>query len=370
MFVVLTMQAACADQVRDAQWPLTAFRTQAQVWPQSTGKGVIVAVIDGGVRATHQDLIGQVQGGKDFVHGGNGWHDYDATGHGTAMASLIAGHGHGAQGVEGIKGLAPGATILPLTVAIGSSSALDSQTADAIHYAVEQGAAVINMSYGSAYPDTTERAAIAYAESHNVVLVAGAGNDGLQVDNYPAAYPGVVSVGAADENGAVWSKSDYGHSLVLTAPGVRIVAAGANSDSEYRLSDGTSDATAYVSAAAALLRSKYPNLTAGQIVNRLVKTAIDPNAAAGQTAPDPHFGYGIIRPDAALSSTIPPGPSAGPLPQADASAAAVATAASQHGSSGSGSIGLIAGLAGAVVVLLGGATVLRRRRRRTPPARP
>jgi subtilisin family serine protease len=199
--------------------------------------------------------------------------------------------------------------------------------------------------------DSGVQAAVAYAEARNVVLVAGAGNDGVEADNYPAAYPGVVSVAAADQDGQIWDKSDYGPSVVLTAPGVHIVAAGAGSDTEYRLSDGTSDATAYVSAAAALLRAKYPSLTAGQIINRLVQTAAKPGAPSGQGVRDPHYGFGIIRPDLALTQDIPAGPAAGPLPQlASASSAAVepsAIAASAPSSPGAAVQGSSAGRASA-----------------------
>ncbi|MHA6765034.1 S8 family serine peptidase [Streptacidiphilus sp. PAMC 29251] len=156
---------------------------------------------------------------------------------------------------------------------------------------------------------------------------------------------------------------------------------------QYALGDGTSFATAYVSAAAALVRSKFPQLTAGQVINRLIKTATDPNAKAGQTTPDPHYGYGILRPDAALNTTLAAGPAAGPLQQAmdplasgsggdkNTSSAAAGPAAKPSGTASSSSTGLVVGIAVAVLVLLLAFVVTlvvlsRRRRRRSAAAGP
>jgi len=95
---------ASADEVRDAQWPLTVYDAE-KVWKASQGEGVTVAVVDSGVVASHPDLLGQVLPGKDFSGDGDPHKDED--GHGTGMASLIAGHGHGVNGSSGVVGLAP-----------------------------------------------------------------------------------------------------------------------------------------------------------------------------------------------------------------------------------------------------------------------
>lgn len=307
--------SAGADQVRSAEWPLTVFHAADRVWPHSTGKGVIVAVIDSGVRATHEDLVGQVVPGRDFGTGGDGRTDHDPEGHGTGMASLIAAHGHGPADAEGVRGLAPGAEIMPLAVDSSGTAGFDSQeVTDAIRYATDHGAKVISMSLGSPTGDDAEAQAVAYAEAHDVVVVAAAGNEGADQLDWPAAYPGVVSVGAVDSTGALWADSNQGSQLTLVAPGVRVVAAGSTSDSAYQISDGTSNATAYVAATAALVRSAFPQLTAGQVINRLVKSAANPDGANH----DSRYGYGVVRPDAALIFDIPPGPSSGPLPQATA----------------------------------------------------
>ncbi|MEY9967264.1 type VII secretion-associated serine protease mycosin [Streptacidiphilus sp. MAP12-16] len=358
----LVMSAAPAasanDGARAAEWPLTEYGATKDVWTHSTGKGVTVAVIDSGVRATHVDLTGQVLQGTDYVHGGNGQTDYAADGHGTGLASLIAGHGHGSNGDDGIMGLAPGAKILPVGVGTDADHAKD-HTSLAIRYAVDHGASVINMSFGSVYSKSDDvQAAVAYAEAHNVVLVAAAGNSGMEEDDYPASYPGVISVGAVDQNASLWGRSAYGSHLTVVAPGVGIVRDGSGSDAQMYKDDGTSYATAYVSAIATLIRSAYPHLTQGQVVNYIIKGAKLP---AGVAQHDPHWGYGIARPNQFDKwATMDPGPAAGPLPQATGAAAAAPTQggtqpatglASGSAKSSSGTI-VFAAVGGVVLIVL------------------
>lgn len=369
---------AHADQARNAQWPLQVFKVQDRVWPLSTGKGVVVAVIDSGVRKTHADLVGQLLPEKDFAPRAELLATDD--GHGTSMAAIIAGHGHGAGHADGIMGLAPGVKILPIGFNIHAADE-HTEVAQAIHYAVDNGAKILNMSFGGPFDNDLDRSAIAYAEAHGVILVAGTGNEGASTVGSPARYPGVVAVGAATKTGGMWSGSNYGPQTVLAAPGADIVSDGIKSDTDISFGDGTSCATAYVSAAAALVWSKYPNLTAGQVINRLIKSAANPGSGK---LPDPHFGYGILRPDAALNSNIPAGPAAGPLAQTTDSAASGGSNPTPGSSTGSvpappvaaaksSSSGLLlGGIAAAVIVLLGvvAAVVMsgRRRRRAAAPA--
>ncbi|WP_160311168.1 S8 family serine peptidase [Streptacidiphilus anmyonensis] len=296
--------------MRDAQWALSTYEAAKAVWPHSTGKGVVVAVIDSGVRATHVDLRGQVLPGTDFVFGGNGQTDHSPEGHGTGMASIIAGRGHGPGGEEGIMGLAPGAKILPIGVGGGVGVVRGNYVPQAIRYAVDHGAQVISMSIGSAGADPEEESAVAYAEQHDVVLVAAAGNGGTSVKEYPASWPGVIKVGAVDSAGKLAGDSQTG-GITVVAPGVAILRDGGASDTQTLQGDGTSDSTAYVAAIAALYRSAHPDLSAGQIVDYVIKTAVPPK---GVTTPDPRYGYGIATPD--LTMAVSPGPVSGPLPQA------------------------------------------------------
>ncbi|MFE0188955.1 S8 family serine peptidase [Streptomyces sp. NPDC058989] len=304
---------ASADQVRKDLWPLEAFGAR-QLWQEATGKGVTVAVLDSGFRTTHQDLTGQFLPGPDWgkaTQEENAKHlgpKADVRDHGTAMAGIIAGHGHGAGGSEGVKGLAPDAKILPVPEFKNSGLAT--------RWAVEHGADVINMSYVESTPGTDDCAAIHYALEKGVVVVAGVGNDGLPKKNYPAACPGAIGVGAVDQFGEADDDNNANSTLDLLAPGVKIPVAMGKSDADYRTADGSSAATAYVSAAAALLKQKFPDLTPGQIANRLVKTAGLAQAEKDKhlKLPDTHYGYGFIQPGPALRRDIAAGPAQGPLP--------------------------------------------------------
>ncbi|MGW9046950.1 type VII secretion-associated serine protease mycosin [Streptomyces lydicus] len=367
---------AAADSIRDRQWALPAFDADA-IEKVSTGRGVTVAVIDSGVDGTHPDLVGNVLPGKDFLEGGRADREGDSS-HGTGMASLIAGHGHGQGGTAGIKGLAPAAKILPLRAITDSD--LQTGTAkpvsQAIRYAVDHGASVINLSLGDNLENPDMAASVRYARQKDAVIVAAAGNDGVATPEYPASFPGVISVGAVDSSGKFWEKSNYGSNTLLSAPGVDNYSAGLNH--QYQHGTGTSSATAYVSAAAALLRSKFPGLTAGQIANRLVKTAKLPDSVKDTKLPDKHYGYGFIRPYSALTEDIPAGSKNGPLPAPPpASAASAAPTAPADGSDASSSKDrsayVIWGVGG--VVALGLVTVLalvivKRRRPVVPPSSP
>ncbi|MFJ9088370.1 S8 family serine peptidase [Streptomyces sp. NPDC102384] len=362
--------AASADQARDSLWPLSAYGAD-KVWAETTGKGVTVAVIDGGFKTDHVDLAGQFLKGKDFVDGDSSVApdpSQDKPEHGTAMAGIIAGHGHGAGGADGVKGLAPDAKLLPIRDQGQNKDGL----ASSIRYAVDQGASVINISLGiTDYPEgdkgkDSDREAIAYALDHGVLVVAGTGNDGRELDGtFPAAYPGVLTVGAVNSKGQIWEGSNYGDTI-LTAAGVKIVTAGLDSDG-YDLNTGTSDATAYTSAAAALIKQKFPDLTPGQIANRLVKTAGLPASVKGASLPDKHYGYGYIQPFGAITKDIPAGPKNGPLKvdelnasiakskggdaSAPSSSSSPEAASDSSGSSGM-STGLTVGIAGGVLVVL------------------
>ncbi|MFG2823581.1 S8 family serine peptidase [Kitasatospora sp. NPDC048365] len=375
---------ATADQVRDGQWVNTYYDV-SKVWSVSKGDGVIVAVLDEGVDASHPDLAGQVLPGFDLS--GKGLAQKPADSHGTGMAAEIAGHGHGNG--EGVVGLAPGAKILPIYKQDSQGRSVFPQ---GIRWAVDHGAKIINVSQGGYVPAGSEPAlteALAYAAQRDVLVVASAGNDGRNVLHNPANEAGVLAVGATDKSDAAWSKSNYGPQVLLSAPGVRMVTAGDCSGGLYCVADGTSDSTAYVSAAAALIRAKFPQLTAGQVANRLVKSAKVPGALQGAKLPDPHYGYGILRPYEALTMDIPAGSAQGPLAKSAGSTASAGAATpsgagqnsdlptlpgaapgSKSGSSGGISPGtIVMGIVLLLVVLIAIVVVATKNRRR-PPAPP
>lgn len=169
---------------------------------------------------------------------------------------------------------------------------------------------------------------MAYAIEHNVLIVAASGNEGEsgQID-FPGEFPGVLTVGGVGKDGTIWDGSNYGPQVLLTAPATDIVSAGWPGN-KLRIGTGTSDSAAFTSAAAALIKSKFPELTAGQIANRLVKTAVLPAPAKGLSLPDEKYGYGTIRPLAALTEDIPAGSKLGPLvaPGSDSPSAAASAA--------------------------------------------
>ncbi|MFD0168843.1 S8 family serine peptidase [Streptomyces decoyicus] len=374
-----TAPVASADQIRHDQWPLRSFGAD-DVWKVSTGKGVTVAVLDDPVDGSHPDLKGNVLPGRSFLFSerGAGTADspYDEREHGTAMASLIAGHGHGPGGSAGVKGLAPDAKILPVGIDLGDGESPGSDEvsyAGALRYAVDHGAKVVNMSFES-YSETSpaEKAAVAYARKRDVLVVAASGNSHSDIPRVPAAVPGILAVGAVDIDLTVWKYSNHGSHIKLLAPGVHVRSAGV--EDPYRLANGTSDSAAYVSAAAALLRSKFPDLTAGQIANRLVKTAGLPDAMKGKKLPDRRYGYGFIKPYKALTADVPAGPENGPLPALSESAPeapAKSKSSGGHYEPKGNKVAIISTIGGVVVLLIVIVVVVtvtvKKKRRNGPP---
>lgn len=293
--------ASSAQAYSSQQWALDYLKA-SQDWQISKGSNVTVAVLDSGVSSI-PDLRNQVVSGADFSNGttssGDGKTDTDNDGHGTGMASVIAGNG------VNVSGLAPATKILPVRVASGTGDFLPSNIAAGIHYAIRQHAGVINLSIGNPQdlgPDVSS--AIGQAVAANIVVVAASGNqdNGSTDVQYPAAYPGVIAVGAVDQSGQIWSQSSYGPRVTLTAPGVQIYRD--NNFGQQGTSSGTSEATAYVSATAALIRSAHPDWSAGQVIRDLISTA-DPGS--GQTAGQhsDQYGYGIVDPLKALQASAP-----------------------------------------------------------------
>ena len=296
--VAVSAGPAAADSNRDRQWYLSTLEV-AKAQRISTGAGVTVAVIDTGVAAKHRDLAGAVLPGEDLYiyKAGDGTGRTDLDGHGTGMAGVIAGRGHGHG--DGILGLAPKAKILPIRV-VNNSFIMSGEIAKAIDYAVAHHAGVVNMSFVMG-ADTPVLDAIKKAQAADIVLVAGAGNrDAPGGGRYPGAYPEVLTVGAVGRNGKIASLSVTGPQVDLVAPGVGIASTGINA-SGYTLGTGTSDATAIVSGAAALIRAKYPELTAAEVVHRLTATATD----AGPKGRDDTYGYGRLNLVKALTADVP-----------------------------------------------------------------
>ncbi len=290
---------AYADAVRDAQWHLVSLDL-ATAHQLSRGEGVTVAVIDTGIDANHPDLVGNVLPGVDLLDPSNP-DGRTPERHGTSVAGVIAGHGHGPGGVDGVLGVAPAATILPIRISTDDEPVPASELiADAIEYAVEAGAKVINISLSSG-PSQLDARAVAAARRNDVVVVAAAGNrpDAEHVA-FPAAHPGAVAVGATDRSGQRADFSATGDALTLTAPGDEIITTGVGGT--YVRASGTSYATPIVAGAAALVRARFPEMSADEVVHRLVSTAVD----LGAPGHDEEYGYGVVDIVAALTAQVPP----------------------------------------------------------------
>jgi type VII secretion-associated serine protease mycosin len=301
--------AAHADGIRAQQWALDALHT-GQAWHYTKGKGITVAVLDTGVEADHPDLAGNVLPGKDLVGFGARRGDRTWARHGTAMAGIIAGHGHGPGRADGVMGIAPEAEILPVRVILEDGDPArararktrGSALAEGIRWAADHGADVINLSLGddseSAHPEPAEDEAVQYALQKGTVVVASAGNGGAKGDHvsYPAAYPGVVAVTAVDRYGTRAAFSTRRWYATVSAPGVDIIIA--DPDHKYYEGWGTSAASAFVSGAVALIKAAHPGLSPAQIKKLLEDTAR--NAPAGGR--DDSRGFGMIGPVAAIKA--------------------------------------------------------------------
>ncbi|MET9255952.1 type VII secretion-associated serine protease mycosin [Streptomyces sp. NPDC003717] len=301
--------AAQADGIRAKQWGLDALHTR-EAWRTTKGHGVTVAVLDTGVEADHPDLEGNVLPGKDLVGFGAREGDRSWARHGTAMAGVIAGHGHGPGDTDGVLGIAPEARILPVRVILEDGDPARAEArkkrggalAEGIRWAADHGADVINLSLGddsaSAHPEPTEDEAVQYALAKGVVVVASAGNGGEKGDHvsYPAAYPGVIAATAVDRFGTRASFSTRRWYATVSAPGVDVIIA--DPDHRYYEGWGTSAASAFVSGAVALIESAHPGLTPAQIKKLLEDTARDAPAAGR----DDSRGFGFVDPAAALAA--------------------------------------------------------------------
>jgi len=291
-----------SPKVTSIPWAQTEL-DWSSVWPQTEGQGVTVAVVDSGVDYNKQ-LAGKVTA-VDLTGTGFG----DCVGHGTIVAGIIAASDLEAKGFP-FAGVAPEAKILSVKVnaqETGNSNLL----AQGIEDAAKLGAQVINVSIVTSNTSAL-RSAVQFALSQGAVIVAAGGNDQNSPGAgplYPASYPGVLSVGAVGDDGALATFSNQHSHVAVTAPGINVTS---TCPGGYQVNNlpGTSYATAYVSGLAALLRSRYPRMSAAQVVDRIKSTA---NGGTG-----PGTGDGLINPLQAIDGITPSGaasPAASAAPQ-------------------------------------------------------
>ena len=297
---------ASADSWRSAEYWLAEYGISA-AWNTTRGAGVTIAIIDTGVDGSVPDLAGAVVGGADFSGLGspNGQTPVgsDGSNHGTMVASLAAGRGSGPT--SGVIGSAPEASILALSIGFGEGRvSSDQQIAEAVKYAVDNGADVINMSLTRntlEWPESWDEAFL-YAMEHDVVVVAAAGNrgSGTTTVGAPATMPGVLTVAGLDENGeASFDASSQGITIAVAAPSEDLV--GAIPGGGHTFWNGTSGATPIVSGIVALVRAAHPDLDAANVINRIVTTARD----AGTPGADAIYGFGLVDAQAAVTANVP-----------------------------------------------------------------
>jgi type VII secretion-associated serine protease mycosin len=290
--------------VPDTHWWLTQWSIE-QVWQQTRGQGVRVAIIDTGIDTSHPDLAGTVLAGADFsgVGSSDGQTPVgDAGFHGSLVASLIAGQG---ERTGGVWGIAPEVDLLSASIGVGIEAAdTDTQIAQAVRWAVDEGAQVINISLSrnsDRWPKSWDDAFL-YAFENDVLIVAASGNseDGRPGLTAPATVPGVLAVAGVDRNGlSAAGATAEGVAVALVAPAVNLL--GSYPGPEVREWSGSSAAAPLVAGLAALIRAEYPDLSAASVIDRLLATATD----AGDVGFDTSYGWGIPNPMQALAVDRP-----------------------------------------------------------------
>ncbi|MCR5789964.1 MAG: S8 family serine peptidase, partial [Lachnospiraceae bacterium] len=264
------------------QWFHDAIDAEKAWATGADGKGVKVAVLDSGFDTKNNDIKGDVKSVGSYSSG------QDENGHGTHCVGIVA----GLDNTVGGLGVAPEASILSVRVLNKKGSGYTSDIVKGVNYAVEQGADVISMSLGGAYPDYNLQKAVTEAYDKGVVVIAAAGNSGVSSEHYPGAYENVICVGAYDKNGKLASYSNYGDWVDLAAPGSNVLSAMVVNKSAYLRQEnafgntvtngcsygelsGTSMATPVVSGVAALILSVNPSLTPSQVESIILKSAAD-----------------------------------------------------------------------------------------------
>lgn len=286
---------AAPDPLMPHQWALAQPNALGarEAWTQSSGAGVVVAVLDSGIQLDHPDLAANLwtnpdevagngrdddaNGIVDDVHGANMFdrsaYVGDDNGHGTHVAGIIAaGRDNGVGG----SGLAPEAKILAVKVLDATMSGNTDALARGIRYAVDEGARILNVSINGDGASESLQEAVRYAGERGAVVVASAGNKGRDIDvlpSYPASLsdPAILSVAATNEEGGLWEQSNSGRlSVDLAAPGVSILSTARESGYQSRV--GTSAATPFVSASLALLAAARPELPMSELAKAIIDT--------------------------------------------------------------------------------------------------
>jgi subtilisin family serine protease len=287
------------DPLWPAQWGLRLVGAP-RAWDATRGtSAIVIAVLDTGIDGTHADLAGSTVAGRDVLN--NDSDPADDEGHGTAVAGVIASR---TDNSEGHAGMCWVCSLLPVKVLDSGGNGSTSTVASGIVWAVDHGAHVINMSLGGPGSTSALASAVAYATSRNVVVVAAAGNSGVDTPFYPAGYSDVISVAATNDADARYSWSNFGNWVRVAAPGCNAAPRRGGGYVEFC---GTSSAASVVSGLAALMLSLRPTASRAEIEQ----------SVATNTTPVPGVAFGRVEAPAALTAVSPtalPAPPSAPAP--------------------------------------------------------
>lgn len=281
------------DMLWSTQWG-SRLVGAPRAWDSTRGAaGIVIAVVDTGVDALHPDLLGATVAGRDLVN--DDLDPSDDEGHGTGVAGVIAAR---TNNLVGLAGVCWACSLMPVKVLDSTGSGKTSTIAAGIVWAVDHGARVVNMSFGGPATTSTLDAAVSYAARRDAVLVAAAGNSGVDTPFFPAAHPEVIGVAATDEADVVYSWSNHGDSVRVAAPGCNTATWLGGGYVEFC---GTSSAAPVVAAIAGLALSLNPETS---------KSGVE-QAIAGSTTPvSGEARFGRVNAPSVMSSVSPAGTSA------------------------------------------------------------
>ncbi|WP_203137958.1 S8 family serine peptidase [Microbacterium sp. JZ31] len=299
-----------APAIRDRQYWLNDYGVR-RAWRTTQGEGVTIAVIDTGIVDGPPEFEEAVVGGTDVSGVGtpDGRTPVDVVNrnHGSWVASLAA--ARGGRDTDKMIGVAPEANLLSVSLGFGAAATVPfaQQVADAIVWSVDNGADVINLSFTTnqkAWDESWDDAFL-YAMEKDVVIVVAAGNRGAGTQSVgaPATIPGVLTVaGVTPEGEASFEASTQGITIGVSAPSEGLL--GISADGVVEEWKGTSGAAPIVSGIAALVRAAHPDLSAADVINRIITTARKPEGVS--EVPDPFYGYGLVNAAAAVSAEVAP----------------------------------------------------------------
>lgn len=277
---VATLDMTPNDQYYSKQWAWPKMSVD-KLWDTSTGsESVIIAEIDSGVNANHEDLKGRFITGYDFTNDDND--PTDDNGHGTAVAGILGAISNNGLGVAGACWKCK---IMPLKAIGSNGSGPTSELAKAITYAVDHGASLISMSISSDGDSSVLKSAVDYATSKGVQMITSAGNTGISSPRYPASYDSVISVANTDQNDVLAKSSTYGQTVDVAAPGQEFPTTDWKTTNGYSAWSGTSFSTPATAGTYAVLKSMFPKATMAEMreaITKNVDTCCDGKIAGGR----------------------------------------------------------------------------------------